>query len=77
MPFASLSSTLFRAQNRVRIVWGEDDAVTGRLCIVLSRLFVKRTQLEITKLPGASHWLVDQRPADIAAAVEALGITQA
>jgi pimeloyl-ACP methyl ester carboxylesterase len=69
MPFSPPSSTWFRATNDVQIVWGQKDAVTGKLSIVLSRLFVKRHRLVITELPGASHWLVDQRPSDIAEAV--------
>jgi len=72
MPFSPPSSTLFRARSDVRLVWGEADAVTGRLSIMLTRLFVEKHRLKITELPDASHWLVDQHPEDIARAVREL-----
>ncbi len=69
MPFSPPSSTFFRAKGDVHIVWGRNDALTGHLSIMLSRLFVKRMRLKITKIDNGTHWLVDQRPEDIARAV--------
>lgn len=69
MPFSPLSSTFFRAKGYVHVVWGRDDALTGRLSIILSRLFVSRDRLTITEIEGGTHWLVDQRVLDIAKAV--------
>ncbi len=69
MPFSPLSSTFFRAKGDVHIVWGRNDALTGRLSIVLSRLFVKKRQLKITEIDNGTHWLVDQRPEEITRAV--------
>jgi pimeloyl-ACP methyl ester carboxylesterase len=69
MPFSPPSSTFFRAKGDVHIMWGRKDALTGRLSIVLSRLFVNKQQLRITEIDDGTHWLVDQRPEDIARAV--------
>lgn len=71
MPFSPLSSTFFRAKVNSHILWGRDDALTGHLSISLSRLFVERHRLKITEIAGGTHWLVDQRPADVARAVVA------
>jgi pimeloyl-ACP methyl ester carboxylesterase len=75
MPFSSPSLTLFRAKVPVRLVWGSADAVTGRLAIELTRLFVQRGKLKIESIAGGSHWLVDQHPADLAKAVEELALS--
>jgi pimeloyl-ACP methyl ester carboxylesterase len=69
MPFSPPSSTFFCPKVNVHIVWGRDDALTGRLSIILSRLFVSKRRLTITEIEGGTHWLVDQHPADIARAV--------
>lgn len=69
MPFSPPSSTFFRIKVDSHILWGRDDALTGHLSISLSRLFVERRRLKITEIAGGTHWLVDQRPGDIAKAV--------
>jgi pimeloyl-ACP methyl ester carboxylesterase len=69
MPFARLSSPFFRTKGEVHIVWGRDDAFTGHLSIVLSRLFVSKGRLTITEIDNGTHWLVDQRPDDVARVV--------
>jgi pimeloyl-ACP methyl ester carboxylesterase len=71
MPFSRLSSTFFRGKVRTHILWGRDDALTGRLSIALSRYFVKRNLLKITEIANGTHWLVDQRPTEVARAVTA------
>jgi pimeloyl-ACP methyl ester carboxylesterase len=69
MPFSPLSSTFFRARGQVRIIWGRNDALTGHLSITLSRLFADKQLLKITEIENGTHWLVDQRPDEIARAV--------
>jgi len=71
MPFSPPSSTFFRVKVDSHILWGQDDALTGHFSISLSRLFVERDRLQITEIPGGTHWLVDQRPADVAKAAMA------
>lgn len=69
MPFSRLTSTFFRTKVDSHILWGRNDALTGHLSISLSRLFVEQHRLRITEIAGGTHWLVDQRPADVAKAV--------
>lgn len=66
MPFSPPSSTFFRARGKVHILWGRDDALTGHLSIMLSRLFVDKRKLKITEIENGTHWLVDQRPEEVA-----------
>lgn len=50
------------------VIWGEDDtALPPALLDGLDRYVA---DLRIQRLPGASHWLVHERPGEVAAAIE-------
>jgi pimeloyl-ACP methyl ester carboxylesterase len=69
MPLSPLRSSFFISRNRVEILWGDADSLTGRLAIRLSRLFVSRKSLRVTTVRGGTHWLVDEHTDEIAQAV--------
>lgn len=51
------------------VFWGEDDPYVG---VNLAERLVRRTGARLLRLPGVGHWLPQQRPAALAAALEEL-----
>jgi pimeloyl-ACP methyl ester carboxylesterase len=49
-------------------VWSDGDVALGRLSAVLTREYVTG-DYEFVELPGASHWIPEERPEELAAAI--------
>ena len=64
-----------QVQVPTHVIWGErDHALPATLLEGLERYV---PQLRITRLPGASHWLVHEYPEDVARLIEATACGEA
>jgi len=69
MPFSPLRLAFFRTVKDVHIIVGGADYFSGGLSIAFSRLFVSPGRLKVTRVDGGTHWLLDQQPDVVAAAI--------
>lgn len=65
MPFLSIRRVLSKARVPASIIWGTDDAFTSRRSVELSSRFTA-SGFSVERIIGGSHWLLDDRPEDIA-----------
>lgn len=64
-----LPDAALRVNVPTTVIWGEAD--TALLPVLLEGLDSYVPDLRVTRLPGASHWLVHEQPAEVAGAIEA------
>ena len=70
MPFVPIWRVLGKAKVPALIIWGSDDAFTSRRSVELSARFTK-SWFRVEEIPNASHWLLDDRPDDVASLITA------
>lgn len=70
MPFVPIRRVLGKAKVPALIIWGDGDSFTSRRSVELSARFTE-SWFRIEEIPRGSHWLLDDRPDEVAKLISA------
>jgi len=68
LPLASVRQAMRKTTAPAMIIWGSKDYFTTRRSVDLSAKFTT-LPLSVEMIPGASHWLLDDKPKEVASLI--------